>query len=102
MLLRKQSLLERLSTEHASPCRFYFFPAVCPSLIKMSPVTDLTPYLLCPSTHAAFLPDFSSIGQYLVYFLLFDFSVTHIRSAMKGNSPTKLVLHIISVLLETT
>ena len=96
MLLRRQSVLERPSTESASPCRFYFFPAVCPSLMEMSPVADLTPYLLCPSTHAPLLPDFSRIGQYLVYFLLFDFSVTHIRSAMKRNSLT-----IISVLLET-
>ena len=101
MLLRRQSLLERPSTEHAPPCRLYFFPAVCTSLIEMSPVTDLIPYLLCPSTHAALLPDFSKMGQYLVYFLLFDFSVTHIRSAMKRNSPTKLVLHIMSVPLET-
>lgn len=90
MLLRTQSLLERPGAEHASPCGFYFFPAVCLSLIEMSLVTDLTPYLLCPSTHVALLPDLSRIGQYLVYFLLFDFSVTHIRSAMERNSPTKL------------
>jgi hypothetical protein len=80
-------MLERLSKEYVS----LFFCTVCIQHTDQNvSCYRLTPYLLCPSTHVALLPALSRRGQYLVYFLLFDFSVTHIRSAKKRNTPHKI------------